>query len=219
NCAFVYKKLSLIETNNTFVMKKIYTRLGLSFFIMIINRSYRSFPVMAAILFICSPALGQTPYRVGKANEFISAYTQMPERAKTPLPMKVSDSRELQMIVNVNRSKPMEYEVIGEVVGHPTSTFFFDGETNKFEGKIILYQSKEAFNFYSDDAGNLWVEETDINKILCVDYQLTDPDEETPAENAVPEFGERAAQPQDMESFPGATGCLYLDFDGEYVSG
>ncbi|WP_310394666.1 carbohydrate-binding protein [Hymenobacter sp.] len=103
--------------------------------------------------------------------------------------------------------------VIGEIQGVAGSSFMVRIEGPRVEGHIILRATKQAYRYSADARGNVIVQEVDINKVICVDlpvgYQAP-----APAKDAA----SRAAVVL-LQSFPGAKGCIMLDFDGQYVAG
>ena len=117
----------------------------------------------------------------------------------------------LPLVINLHTSDGIG----GGIVGVPTSSVFFDFINNKVEGKVILPSQEKAYNYYSDENGNMFVEEVDINKVVCINMYNT-PMEPT-AERA--EKTQHVADPiPALESLPGATAVLYLDFDGQVVT-
>jgi hypothetical protein len=102
----------------------------------------------------------------------------------------------------------------GKIQGHPTSNVFIDYINGKIQGKVIIPDEKKAYNYFSDEKGNILVESVDINKVMCVDMYTT------PMEPvAQSDFKASSDTIPQLESLPGATAVVYLDFDGQIVSG
>lgn len=103
----------------------------------------------------------------------------------------------------------------GGIQGSPNSTIFFDFKNNSVEGKVILLAEKKAYNYYTDAKGNVFVEQVDINKVVCVDMYIS------PMEPAAEE-AKRNKLVSDpipaLESLPGESAVMYLDFDGQIVT-
>jgi hypothetical protein len=102
----------------------------------------------------------------------------------------------------------------GKIQGYSTSNVFIDYINGKIQGKVIIPDEKKAYNYFSDDKGNILVESVDINKVMCIDMYTT------PVEPVVQSDYKASSDtiPQ-LESLPGATAVVYLDFDGQIVSG
>ena len=107
--------------------------------------------------------------------------------------------------------------VVGELPNVPGGSFFLRIEGPAVEGNIVLRQEKRAYRYLADAAGNVTVQEVDIDKVICVDFDPA-------AGAAAPAAGPTAAAPRAeavvlLQSFPGAKACVLLDFDGQYVAG
>ncbi len=107
--------------------------------------------------------------------------------------------------------------VVGELPNVPGGSFFLRIEGKAVAGNIVLRKERRAYRYSADAQGNATVREVDIDKVVCVDF---DPAAGTPA----PAANKAAAAPRaaaivSLQSFPGAKGCVLLDFDGQYVAG
>ncbi|MEK6617053.1 MAG: zinc-dependent metalloprotease, partial [Bacteroidota bacterium] len=91
-------------------------------------------------------------------------------------------------------------------------------------GKVIFRKEKEAFDIYTNDMGEVFISPIDINKVICVDYNKYK-DEEGKNDDSNKENNETSKHNDEtmmvplLNSLPGGYGTLYLDFDGENVSG
>ena len=106
--------------------------------------------------------------------------------------------------------------VVGELPNVPGGSFFLRIEGKVVEGNIVLRKERRAYRYSADAQGNVLVQEVDIDKVICVDFD--------PAAGAVAPAAGAAAAPRaeavaSLQSFPGAKGCVMLDFDGQYVAG
>lgn len=133
------------------------------------------------------------------------------------IPLRLPHSRALEGRVQFYKADdPQNTRLIGAINGQPNSSFFIQIHGNTLTGHIILRQTRQAFKYSADAQGNAYITETDINKIVCVDYQ------QAPATGKafIPRTDGRIDPALlKLESFPGANGCILLDFDGQYVSG
>ncbi|MBT9393172.1 carbohydrate-binding protein [Hymenobacter sp. NST-14] len=106
--------------------------------------------------------------------------------------------------------------LVGELAGVPNSSFFVRVEGNQVEGHIILRNTRQAYRYSADARGNAQVQQVDIDKVICIDYNQP-LGYQYPAP---PSAGtaQRAAVVS-LQSLPGARGCIMLDLDGQYVAG
>ncbi len=112
----------------------------------------------------------------------------------------------------VKRQTDKGLTLIGTVNGQKLSTFSFSQIDGKLEGTIVLSDAKKAYTIYAEVNGKVFAKETDINNILCIDFENSTKSEADTGTT----FSKMALQ---LESLPGAPGIIYLDFDGELVSG
>ncbi|PKV51639.1 putative secreted protein (Por secretion system target) [Aquimarina sp. MAR_2010_214] len=126
---------------------------------------------------------------------------------------KIANDQSFSFKLNVQNQNEKNLTLIGTVNGHQLSSFSFVKTNNSLKGNIILHDIKKAYTLYSESNGQVFVQETDINKILCVDFKKANIKD---AADTGITFSKAAPQ---LESLPGAPGIIYLDFDGELVSG
>ncbi|PKV51638.1 putative secreted protein (Por secretion system target) [Aquimarina sp. MAR_2010_214] len=129
-----------------------------------------------------------------------------------PSAIKIANNQSFSFKLNVQNQTDQDLTLIGSVNDHQLSSFSFVKTDNLLQGNIILHDIKKAYTLYSKSNGQVFVKETDINTILCVDFEKAnteDVDTKTTISKAAPQ----------LESLPGAPGIIYLDFDGEVVSG
>jgi len=177
--------------------------------------------VMGAMLLLSMNGVAQKieqPYQLGSAGTFLknvrAQITSPNQRAAQPgFTIKTSPTESLSLLVNADRKTTVNEEyLIGEVANSPSSSFILKGNTKNLEGNIILKKENRAFEFYTDKSGNAFVREVPIGSVICVNY-ATAPAEALQASPGV------ALDAVNLQSFPGARGCVLLDFDGQYVSG
>lgn len=124
---------------------------------------------------------------------------------KDKLPVKVN-------FININEN---EATLSGEVIGE-NGSYFISIKGNEILGNIILKDKNYGFEYYADENGDAHIKKTDLNDLLCVNYNKQNgPQTKTNRVNK----GEVAEIPANLQSLPGARGCVLLDFDGHYVSG
>ncbi len=127
--------------------------------------------------------------------------------------IKTTDNQKLYLSLNIQKKANKDIILIGTINNDKLSTFTFSKTDSGLTGEIIINNQRKAYELYSEADGRVFIKETNINDILCVDL-----------EKSVSEKNQRKAGPVSktslqLESLPGATGVIYLDFDGELVSG
>lgn len=100
--------------------------------------------------------------------------------------------------------------LVGEIQGVPNSSFLLRLEDQKVEGHIVLKNTRQAYRYTADKRGNVSVQAVDINKVICIDYNQ-------PIGYREPAAAAGTANRTtvvSLQSYPGARGCVMLDFDG-----
>ncbi|WP_185816982.1 carbohydrate-binding protein [Hymenobacter metallilatus] len=98
----------------------------------------------------------------------------------------------------------------GEIQGVPNSSFVLRMDDQGVEGNIVLKNTRQAYTYTADRQGNVVVQQVDIHKVICLDY-------DKPAGYQEPAGAGTAANRAavvSLQSYPGARGCILLDVDG-----
>jgi len=131
--------------------------------------------------------------------------------------LKTASDRSLFAKVNYRQSAGAGNEFLaGEIENTPGSSFFVRIKDKSVEGNIVFRKTHKAYKYSSDSSGKVYINETDINKVLCIDFDRASA---AAASSAAAKTTAVAAAVTTLESNPGANGCVLLDFDGQYVSG
>jgi Secretion system C-terminal sorting domain len=123
--------------------------------------------------------------------------------------LKVSEANVLEAKVNYKESNETTEFLIGEINNKPESSFYVRVANNAVEGHIILKATKEAYKYRSDQNGNTFIDKVDINTLICINYDYVSSGEKTQLKET-----NISKALLTLESLPGATGCIMLDFDG-----
>ncbi|MBK0403374.1 zinc-dependent metalloprotease [Adhaeribacter sp. BT258] len=118
----------------------------------------------------------------------------------------------LDLTISTSKKEAAATFYYGNVNGAENSTFYLKVLANEVSGAILMRESKKYFEFSSTSAGLVYLTEQDIDKKLCVDFESASQVSGTNARTGV---GAVAL----LESLPGATAVVLLDFDGHTVSG
>jgi len=175
--------------------------------------------IFAVILFASVTVQAQKkPLSLGKASSFVkSLHDQKAARsAGGTLQLSVAPGESLNAKLNYQTVGATNELIIGSIENEPNSSFSirFDGAT--LEGTIVLTAKKKAYRYTSDAAGNAFVNEVDINTVVCINYEK---DRSASVSTARTQAAAIAPALLTLESYPGGNGCVLLDFDGQYVSG
>ena len=172
-----------------------------------------TFMCISSVAIFASPGLfaqqGQNVIKIGTAQALAKHLQEAKLNERSSITIQTTEST-LPLVINVNTAD----RIIGGIEGKAGSNVFFDFVNGKIEGKVILNNEKKAYHYFSDAAGNVFVELADINKLVCVDMYNSpmEPAAEIAANKvsyAVPE----------LESLPGETAVILLDFDGHTCTG
>ena len=129
--------------------------------------------------------------------------------------LQVSEAKNFNGKINYKKSDATSEFLIGEIKNISESSFFIKVEENSLEGHIILKATKEAYKYYSDKLGNAYVSKVDINTLVCLDYRNVPTKKASTAKSAAAAI---APALLNLQSLPGAAGCVLLDFDGYYMA-
>jgi hypothetical protein len=125
--------------------------------------------------------------------------------------LQVDNSKNFSGKINYKESNASSEFLIGEIKNIPESSFYIKVKDKSLEGHIILKKTKEAYKYYSDAQGNAYVSKVDINTLVCIDYRNVPSNTKTTSKV---EAAQIAPALLNLQSLPGAAGCVLLDFDG-----
>ncbi|MEW7292904.1 Ig-like domain-containing protein [Aquimarina sp. 2304DJ70-9] len=172
--------------------------------------------LLMVVLITAQKSIAQTgtPHLISNNQQsFISNLISV--KKSKPTSIKIDNDQSLTLTLNTKEETGEGLTLIGYVNNEIASTFSFYEINGKLEGTIVQPKSKKAYSLYSETDGKVYLKQTDINSILCVDYEKVTPEEE---EKEVHQKSASLKTSLQLESLPGATGIIYLDFDGEVVS-
>jgi chitodextrinase len=176
-----------------------------------INNFWLSLLVFVAF---CNFASAQTA--LGNSKNFLSSLknelvSSTSRGAGLGVSLKVSDTKNFDAKVNYKKSDLNAEFLIGEIKNVPESSFYVKVIDKSVEGHIILKATKEAYKYYSDEKGEVYINKVDINSIICINYDKTPQNTKTTNRTTQAKI---SASLLNLQSFPGAAGCVMLDFDG-----
>jgi hypothetical protein len=174
--------------------------------------------IMSIVMALCTASLAQTP--LGTSKGFMD---KLKKANATPNPaarkgekillLEVSGAKSFTAKINYRDSGNAREFLVGEIKDVAASSFYIKATDKSLEGHIILKATKEAYKYYSDADGNAYISTVDINTLICVDYLHPT----TTSQKSAPQANPAAAIAPallNLQSLPGAPGCVLLDFDG-----
>jgi len=177
--------------------------------------------ISATLLIFCCNFYGfaqqfKAPYKLGSVQSFVN--TKMDLKSQKTLTLNVSNEESFMVDVESSTSSKHKYYVFGSLRGYKNATIYILGNDDALKGKILDYENKRAFVITTDDNNQVSIKEVDINKEVCIMDSWLSNEEPAKSKNTGQKKRVNRVAPQ-LESLPGADGVLYIDFDGENVSG
>jgi len=182
--------------------------------------------IYLSLVFIAYLALPSTMYAqnrtyVGKVADVSSVFKKRAEAAKksltgeTVVALPRLGNQQLALKINASKQERDGEYFFGEVNNVKQSKFYLKIQGSVAEGGIIMPVQKKFYRYSSTSDGSIYLNEEDIDKVFCIGK------EKYPKSAAEGEPGLKAgvaAAPPGLQSLPGATAVLYLDFDGQTVT-
>jgi hypothetical protein len=182
----------------------------------------RSYLILLGVFAVSIVTYAQEkPYPIGSCTSVLSNFRRQLAAMKSNdihrLQLPLSSTRSMEAVVDYRIADGTASEkLMGSIANVPNASFYMMIETNSIQGHIMLPDSRKAYQYSSDNNGTVFVQETDINKIICIGYKEA---VEPAATAARVTTSMSVTALADLQSYPGGNGCVLLDFDGEYVSG
>ncbi|WP_051313124.1 Ig-like domain-containing protein [Sporocytophaga myxococcoides] len=158
------------------------------------------------------------PVNIGSVDDFYNAVHLSENQIKTRKIKKCTipvtkDSVSAQ--INIKKTVDGEEVIIGEVQDKEASSVTFSIADGKLNGYVVIPSDRKAFRYFSQK-GNVFVEEEDINKVICIDFNKSLNAEKRALPVQAPPSGSAV---YNLQSLAGAVAVAYLDFDGQVVTG
>ena len=176
------------------------------------------------LMAVLKPAYSQNSFYVGKLKEVAATY-----KLKANAAIKKSSGQEVQVSHMLPGKTPLVLKLkstkqegnanlfFGEVNNIKNSNFYLKIAGREASGFIILKEQKKYYRYSSSADGSVFLTEEDINKVLCIG--LSEKSEKTSGTGQTSPTTIIATATPVLESLPGAEAVLYLDFDGQTVTG
>ena len=168
-------------------------------------------------IFLSSTApLTYAQTNLGTLDEILTPYVESNAKSleNKNLEINISKTEAVSIKIESNNCQKGDYYLFGKVDGRKNATFFLRSTDHGIEGKLIDYVNKEAYILYANEENEVLIEEVNIHSQVCIMDNVV-----SETSNAAIPKNQASGNPPQLESFPGAPGVVYLDFDGEKVSG
>ena len=165
------------------------------------------------------PAHAQKALYLGKLDEVAALYNAQARVAANKAAKPTEQVRyqvsgyDLLLRLKTSKQDGAARLFFGDVNHLKGSHFYLKITAQGASGTIVLTDQKKYYRFSSTAEGLVYLTEEDIDKVVCVGLP------KDPAPAAPTTTANRAAAVPLLESLPGAGAVLYLDFDGQTVSG
>ncbi|WP_369615491.1 T9SS type A sorting domain-containing protein [Flavobacterium sp. CFS9] len=178
------------------------------------KKNYIFLLLLVLTVFFSNVAVSQTS--LGTCSSFISNLKKGLEvsagrNENKNVLLQIADSKNFVGKINYKESGALSEFLVGEIKNVSGSSFYLRVMEKSLEGHIILKKTNEAYKYSSDVQGNAYVSKVDINSLICVDYATISQKEAKTAKNGSAAINSDLLK---LESLPGGTGCILLDFDG-----
>ncbi|KAG1650166.1 Thrombospondin-3b [Nymphon striatum] len=182
--------------------------------------------ISIVVLFLCgfisltAQEINNSPILVSNnPSAFVNSFSKASKTEKNneAITIQISNSKTFELQVNVERLVNKSLSLIGSVDQKASSSFSLNYINGKLEGHIIERDDNRAYKIYTK-GNKVYLKETDINAILCIAFDKVD-DANSSKKNASNNTHSSKFPPLTLQSRPSATAVLYLDFDGEIVTG
>lgn len=147
--------------------------------------------------------------KIGSVSEVYQQLSSAPENGKQNVKSLETTLAAITVVIEVNKPEL----IIGKIQGNQTSSVFFDFVDGKLKGKVVIPNQYKAYNYFTDEQANVFVEEIDINTVICIGMPAA------PVVGLENNTGKRSSSVPLYQSLPGATAVIMMDFDGQNVSG
>ncbi|HTF82605.1 MAG TPA: hypothetical protein VL947_12800, partial [Cytophagales bacterium] len=140
---------------------------------------------------------------------------QSNKRLSQPVYLRLNTDKEDTLTLSVNTAVVIanESHYYGRLAESPYSSFKLKIQGKQLAGVIINRTLQEAYLMTSDDQENVYIHKTDINNVICTEYDAA------PLPNTIDAVPPASSAVYKLQSNPSSKSVAYLDFDGETVSG
>lgn len=148
---------------------------------------------------------------------FISGFSKANKTGKkgAGITMQLSSSRSIELQLNTRKKINKTLSLMGSIDQKASASFSFNYTNGQLEGHILERDENRAYRVYTSN-NKVYIKEIDINAILCIAFEKVA--QTGSAKNSKSNTTSKLL-PTTLQSRPSATAVIYLDFDGEIVTG
>ncbi|TDH26763.1 T9SS type A sorting domain-containing protein [Segetibacter sp. 3557_3] len=169
---------------------------------------------------LIAPSYAQGPIYIGKIDDVAATYKKKAQAAANntaDIEAQLSHSLPgilLKLKLNSSKQEGNGNLFFGEVYNSPYSSFYLKIVGQQASGSIFMRERKKFYRYSSSPDSLVYLTEEDIDKVLCVGFQ-----EQNTISSFTSQTNTTATTIPVLESLPGASAVVYLDFDGQTVTG
>jgi hypothetical protein len=164
--------------------------------------------VLACILHIAVVGNAQGTLSNGRSIGTVQQFLNQLQQAGSTMNLVLADGRNIAVAVKYKNKAQNEIHMQGEIAG-ANGIFYIDIAGGNVKGSVLMTKEKKAYTYNSDEQGNAIVKEQDIRKLMCVDFPVDEDESVNTAQKPTDD-----PDVSNLQSNPGAGGCLLLDFNG-----
>lgn len=169
------------------------------------------------LLMITSSAFAQTSFKIGTVSELYntvnSSNGRIAKGSTNIKHVKLSDKESIDISVKTYSKKGKNEIITASSTLSVNTHVFFQFKNGEVTGKITVPEKKIAY-LYSSSHGNVVVKKEKIDKVICTELVKV-----KSTSNAASSNIKANASTYSLESLPGATAVVLLDFNGQNVVG
>lgn len=164
-------------------------------------------------------ALAQSKNQIGNAAEIAQLYKskasiKQSQRSVFPeVRHQLPGNKSISLSIRKSKTERSVEIYYGEVSNAPNSKFYLKVTGNRVTGDVVMPDQKRYYRFTTEQNGDVYLQEEDINEVLCIGYKAYNEADGVESRTAT------ALAVPALESLPGATAVVLLDYDGHYVDG
>ncbi|WP_394750136.1 thrombospondin type 3 repeat-containing protein [Spongiimicrobium salis] len=143
--------------------------------------------------------------------------TQKNNTGTDKMSIKLSATKTLTLEVNLERQEGRGVSYIGTLNGNRNSSFSLLRTNTTINGRLIERDSQKAYEIFTTEDQRVYAKEINIHDVLCIGFEHHEGTFQ-PSKKRSSTLTQRM-NASELQSRPSASAVVYLDFDGEVVTG
>jgi len=148
-------------------------------------------------------------------SQITAIYSQEKSLSPSQQSIEVKAGKKVNIKIQSKNTNKTGDVFVGKVANSKGSHVFFQFYNEELEGKVIIPEEDEAY-IYTSNGGIVSVTKKDIHETICTELQKAENVPSASTTTLAPPPGSTAYS---LQSLPGATAVVLLDFDGHNTAG